>query len=299
MSNIENSPEPPSRGDNDSVVSRRLKLAVSAVVVVMLVAIGWVVATSPSSGPTTSTSTSQSPQYPAGVVDAAESSGLGPLSATSVPGYVESYVNDFTGGSLPAGWSTFSGKPGGDPTGQFSPTHVVVSNGLLHLNAWKDPQFGNRWVTGGLCLCGKPQTYGAFFVRSRQTGSGPNEVELLWPEDNSWPPEIDFNESSGKSFETAATVHWTVANHQIQSFKTTDLSQWHTWGVIWTPQAIDYTLDGHVWASDTVASSIPELPMTIDIEQRTICDPLTQCPARPTSLLVDWVQSFSPTTSGG
>ena len=299
MSNFNNSNDPTLPSDLGRVVSRRLKLVVTIVVAVLLVAIVWVVTTSPNSGPATSTSFPTAAQYSAGVVNASKTSGLGPLSATSIPGYVQSYVTEFTGSSLPPGWHTFSGKPGGDPTGQFSPAHVTVSNGLLQLNAWKDPQFHNMWVTGGLCLCGKPQTYGAFFIRSRQTGSGPNEVELLWPEDNSWPPEIDFNETGGRSFETSATVHWAIANHQIQYLIAADLTTWHTWGVIWTPKEIDYTLDGHVWATDTVSATIPGLPMSIDIEQRTVCDPTTQCPVRPTSLLVEWVEAFSPSTSVG
>jgi beta-glucanase (GH16 family) len=142
-------------------------------------------------------------------------------------------------------------------------------------------------------------SYGAFFVRSRQTGSGPNEVELLWPQDNSWPPEIDFNETGGQSNLSSGTIHWTVVNHQIQYHVATDLSQWHTWGVIWTPQSVIFTLDGQPWATDEVSASVPHQPMTIDIEQRTVCDPLTQCPSQPTSLLVDWVAAFSPSPSAG
>jgi Glycosyl hydrolases family 16 len=280
--------------DNSSV-SRRLKRAVTVVLVAMVVAITWVGVTSRATYKSSATPTTIStpPQYSAGVVDASEASGLAPMSPTAVPGFVQSYVNNFAGSSLPPGWFAFSGIPGGDPTGQFDPQHVVVNNGLLELNAWRDPKYKNMWVTGGLCLCGHPQTYGAFFARSRQTGSGPNEVQLLWPKDNSWPPEIDFTETGGASFETSATVHWTIANHLIQTVLRVDLSQWHTWGVIWTPQSIQFTLDGRVWASDTNIESIPNQPMTMDFEQRTVCDPLTQCPKRPTSLLINWVAMYS------
>ena len=296
MSNIKDLTVSNTSGDDNPKISRRVKWLAAWSVVAMIVATTWVIVTSPASpnsGPATSTTVFTPPAYSAGVVNPAEPSGLGPLPANAVPGFVESYVNDFSDNALPVGWYTFTGVPGGDPSGQFSSAHVVVNNGLLELNAWKDPAFHNRWVTGGLCLCGRPQTYGAYFVRSRQTGSGPNEVELLWPQDNSWPPEVDFNETGGASLVTSATVHWTIANHLIQNAVQVDLKQWHTWGVVWTPHVIKYTLDGRVWATDTLVDSIPNQPMTLDFEQRTICDPRVQCPSVPTSLLIDWVVTFA------
>lgn len=300
MSNVADSPESSSHPDVHRRFHRRMKVLIMVVAVTMVGASVWVALSSPptySPAPPTSTIAIK-PQYAPGVVNAAEPSGMGPLVANAVSGFVESYVDDFNSDSLPTEWQRFSGIPGGDPTGQFSPAHVVVKNGILRLNTWRDPKFHKKWVTGGLCLCGRPLTYGAFFVRSRQTGSGPNEVELLWPEDNSWPPEIDFNESGGATIETSATIHWSVANHLAQNYLRVNLTKWHTWGVVWTPRSIKYTLDGFVWATDTIVGSIPSIPMTIDLEQRTICDPKSQCPTRPTSLLVDWVvqYSFSSTT---
>jgi hypothetical protein len=297
MSNIEESPETLRGRTGNRLFNRRLQVIVTVVVAAMVGAGVWVIVTSPPTNNSSTTTGTAPSQYTSGVVDASEPSGLAPPGATAIPGYTRSYVSDFSTGPLPSVWGSFDGVPGGDPTGQFSSAHVVVHDGLLELNAWKDPAFHNKWVTGGVCLCGEPLTYGAFFVRSRQTGSGPNEVELLWPRDNSWPPEIDFNESGGATYETSATVHWSALNHLLQNYLNVDLSKWHTWGVIWTPKMIKYTVDGRVWATDTDVGSIPSLPMTIDLEQRTVCDPLTQCPARPTSLLVDWVVTFSPKTT--
>ena len=42
--------------------------------------------------------------YPVGSPDASEPSGYAPMGATALPGYTESYVTDFTGTALPAGW---------------------------------------------------------------------------------------------------------------------------------------------------------------------------------------------------
>ena len=37
------------------------------------------------------------------------------------------------------------------------------------------------------------------------------------------------------------------------------MTQWHTWGVIWTPTSITYTVDGSVWGSDQLGLD-PQYP---------------------------------------
>lgn len=209
-------------------------------------------------------------------------------------GYHESYATDFLGTSIPSGWYPFTGTPGGDPGGQFAASHIVVGGGLMSVNTWKDPAFGNEWVTGGICNCGNPQTYGAYFVRSRVTGAGPTAVQLLWPLDNSWPPEIDFNETAGDASTTSATVHWGAANHIDQRKLSINMTSWHTWGVIWSPTSITYTVDGRVWGTVSTASEIPNVPMTLDLQQQTWCSSGWACPTTPQSMQVDWVAQYTP-----
>lgn len=247
--------------------------------------------------PTVTTTTQPSPNtaYPDGVPDASEPSGMAPPSASEMSGYTQSYVQDFAGSSLPSGWPTFSGQPGGDPGALWAASHVVVSNGMLQLNAWEDPAYGNKWVAGGTCYCGHSQTYGAFFIRSRVTGAGPTEVNLLWPAAPVWPPEIDFNETNGDTTETSATVHFTSSNQQDQRDLTDiDMTQWHTWGVIWSPSEIVYTVDGRVWGTITKTNEIPNIPMTLDITQQTWCASGWACPTQPESTQVDWVAIYTP-----
>ncbi len=261
--------------------------------------------TTTSAPPTTTTTTTAAPTttttaasaIPVGVLDASEPSGYAPPSASALAGYTQSYVSDFTGSSLPSGWYAYSGTPGGDPGGQFGSAHVSVSNGLLSLNTYQDPAYNNEWVTGGLCQCGLPHTYGAFFVRSRVTGAGPTEVALLWPATNTWPHEIDFNESNGSSATSTATDLWAFsggARSQVQSHVSIDLTQWHTWGVIWTPTSITYTVDGRVWGRVTDPSTIPSIPMTLDLQQQTWCSSGWACPSAPQSMQIDWVAEYSP-----
>src|ERR1035437_8587757 len=232
--------------------------------------------------------------YPVGITSSSQPSGQAPPGANALAGYVLSYENDFTGKSLPTGWYVFTGIPGGDPGGQFGSAHVVVVGGLLELNAWKDPAYHNKWVTGGLCQCALAHTYGAFFVRSRITGPGPNNSELLWPAGKVWPPEIDFNENGGSATNTSSTVHFGKTNSIDQRSVNIDMTQWHTWGVIWTPALITYTVDGRVWGSVSVTSEIPSRPMTLDMEQRVRCPTGNQCLSAPESMNVDWVAAYTP-----
>jgi beta-glucanase (GH16 family) len=201
------------------------------------------------------------------------------------------YSSDFTGTTLPAGWGLYSGQVGGDPGALFSNSAVTVSNGLLNINTI---QQGGQWVTGGTCLCSEALTYGAFFVRSRMTGAGPTGVELLWPSNGSWPPEIDFNETGGATSGTSATVHYSSSNSQIQHTLSIDMTQWHTWGVIWTPNSITYTVDGQAWATVTNASAIPNIAMWLSLQSQTWCASGWACPTTPQSLQVDWVAEYSP-----
>jgi len=235
-------------------------------------------------------------EFPIGSANASEPSGVAPPSASSVPGYVQSYVNDFTGTSVPSGWDVFTGAANGDPGSQWGKSHVTVANGMMSLNTWKDSSYANEWVTGGLCQCGVTNTYGAYFVRSRETGSGPTVVELLWPV-RGWPPEIDFNETSGVTSGTSATIHWGSNNAQSQVRLSIDMTQWHTWGVVWTPNSVYYTVDGTVWGSITDPTEIPQVPMTLNLQQQTWCSSGFACPTSNQSTQIDWVAEYTPSSN--
>lgn len=243
--------------------------------------------------------TSPTPTYPVGHDDVAEPSGMAPPSAQALVGYSRSYVSDFTGSTIPAGWFKFTGKPNIDLTGQFGARHVVVSGGLLRLNTWRDPQYENKWVGGGICQCGLARTYGAYFVRSRITANGPNEVQLLWPASNISPPEIDFNETGSHHLSTSWTIHWGTENSIDQRSLIIDVTKWHTWGVIWSPTAITFTVDGRAWGEFTTRANIASVPMTLDFEQLALCESGRYCPSIPASMLIDWVAEYAPLAPSG
>ena len=228
-----------------------------------------------------------------GVPNLSEPSGMAPPTTDAIVGYQQSYATDFTGSSLPAGWSKFVGTPGGDPGTAWADSQVVVGNGELQLNAAFDSKL-NEWITGGTCDCSRSQTYGAYFVRSRMTGPGPTVVESLWPV-SGWPPEVDFNETYGDAATSMGTVHYGGSSNQTDHRTLSiDMTQWHTWGVVWSPTTIYYTVDGNVWGEVDATNEIPNQDMTLNIQQQTWCSSGFACPTTPESTLVDWVAVYSP-----
>jgi hypothetical protein len=286
-------PSPTGRHTSDT------RIAVVVVVIAVATLFAALGFTLTSNGPAPTfpiSSTTQHTAFPTGTADSSEPSGKAPPGPNALAGYTLSYVHDFTGTSLPAGWDAFSGVPGGDPGGQFGLDHDVVSGGLLRLETYKDPAYNDKWVSGGVCQCGQSQTYGAYFVRSRVTGAGPTQVEMLWPAQNVWPPEIDFDETGGTTTGTSATLHYGAVNNLDQRSLNINMTQWHTWGVIWTPKSITYVVDGHAWAAVTAVNEVPHQPMSLHLQQQTSCDLgfSYACPTAPVSMLVDWVAAYTP-----
>jgi hypothetical protein len=232
--------------------------------------------------------------YPIGVVESSEPSGYAPPPANALAGFTQSYVTDFPGTALPSAWGSYEGSIGGDPGAQYDQKHVTVGGGLLQFNTYQDPAFNNAWITGGACDCNlAAQTYGAWFVRSRLTGPGATEVELLVPDANVWPPELDFNESYADTTGTSATTHYGAGDATIERTVNIDLTQWHTWGLIWTPTSLTYTVDGNVWGTVDTAAAIPTIPMHLSLQQQTWCASNWACPTANSSLDVDWVAQYT------
>jgi beta-glucanase (GH16 family) len=224
-------------------------------------------------------------------------SGLAPT-VDNDPRWRTAYVDDFAG-TAPQHWYLYSGKPSSGPGGFWDPSHVVVSGGELRLRTSFDPTrpAGQQWVSAGVARTSLvPLRYGKVQVRLRMLpATGVSYALLLWPDDEVWPPEIDFGEDGGgPRTVSTATLHHAPGNTIEQHRLGSDFSQWHTLGVEWTPGRIDYTVDGAVWASD-VGAVVPDVPMHLALQTQTWDCGLSfaQCPDPTTppvtDLEVDWV----------
>lgn len=213
------------------------------------------------------------------------------------------FFDDFSKGVRPNVWGTYSGEPGGDPGGWWSPSHVVVTHGVLNLETYPDPQFGWRWVSGGISTGPSfAQTYGKYEVRIRVDGGrGVSFAALLWPADNKWPPEIDFAENGGATgarSQISAFLHHGAKSDQIQRSLRVDFTKWHVVGVEWLPGELIYTIDGRPWGI-VKSPAVPAQPMEMDIQtQAGTCGNRWQpCPDDQTPTYVNaqvqWVKAYA------
>jgi beta-glucanase (GH16 family) len=217
----------------------------------------------------------------------------------STPGWQLVYSQDFSGSTLPPDWGAYKGQPGGDPYGQWDPADVVVSGGALHLLATPDGSGG--YSTGGVMFYGNPQTYGMYLVRMKgdyEPGLQISDVALLWPNSSVWPPEIDFYEDQGGTRASyLATVHPGPSgdnSDQVHDAVDSDGTQWHTYGVQWTPTSITFTIDGQPAGAAVLSSGLPawpNIPMNLALQSQNVG------PAQPgqsiETMTVAWVAEYA------
>jgi beta-glucanase (GH16 family) len=226
-----------------------------------------------------------------------------------IPGWHQVFADDFKGTTLnTSNWGPYSGQPGGDTAGWWSPSHVVVGNCLLTLKGYKHAAAKpGVFVTGGVGMKNThAQTYGKYLVRMRaDKGDGISAIALLWPQANVWPPEVDFFEDGGgKRITTTATLHCGpngIDNCQLQRTLTGhDFNHWHTLGVEWTAGKLVYTIDSTPWATVT-GTGVPSIPMVLDIQSQSLeCSPWNTCLDSSTpaevDMQIDWVVAYSPSS---
>ena len=156
-----------------------------------------------------------------------------------LPGWHQVFADDFSSSSLGSAWGAYSGEPGGDPAGRWSPSHVVVSNGCSTSRATRTADQRLRRGRGLGCLAAHlRQVRGAVPRRRRRRlllrpAAGPASGN--WPNDG----EIDFAEDGGGNrTSTTATLHYGANNSQIARSLPGDFTGWHTLGVERTPGSL-------------------------------------------------------------
>lgn len=217
------------------------------------------------------------------------------------------FTDDFDRPALGEQWSTYQGSPGGDPYSHWDPAQVRLTDGALVLAA---EQRAGQWITGGVSNWPVTQTYGRWEVRFRADPS--DEITyhfLLWPQQDSWPPEIDFLEDfSGDRSSASAFVHYELDGRQkVQRDLSAvdgvpiDLTRWHTAGVEWLPGQVRFLLDGRVW-SDVSGDFVPDIPMWLALQaqsggcQRKSDFGMPDCPVAgvpaTADVQIDWVAVY-------
>ena len=229
------------------------------------------------------------------------------MPTTNIPGWHIVYSHDFNGNKLPPGWVAYTGQPGGDIYGYWQPANVSVSDGELHFRTTPndDPNRSGTSSTGGVDFYGNPQKYGLYLVRLKgdyEPGVKISNIALLWPADgHSWPPEIDFFEDWGSERKDySATIHPGPNRDdccRIRQYKSSVGTQWHTYGVAWTPTTITYFLDGKQWGNVISRDNItapgkwPSIEMNLDLQSQNLAS--AQPSGSIETMTVDWVVEYA------
>ena len=222
-------------------------------------------------------------------------------------GWKQIFSDDFDDCDLGSDWGTYSGQPGGNPNSTWDASMVQVDDGLLNLNSQRTD---SGWITGGVSNYPVTQQYGRWEIRMRADNSDDISYHmLLWPQNEKWPPEIDFAESvSGTRDEMSAFLHWVDdkgSNDKKGVSTGGDFSEWHTVGVEWGPGIVRYLLDGKVWAEAHSETMVPDVPMWLGLQAEagacerredwgmTPCSDFSEQRPGNVAVQVDWVTVYA------
>lgn len=208
----------------------------------------------------------------------------------NLPGWTQILRENFDGALNTNRWGVYDGQPSGSPSGWWDRDHLEMHGGQAWLHGYRE---NGRFVTAGMMLKGKAQTYGKYVVRARfERGAGIEHAMLLWPAGGGWPPEIDFSEGTSGT-RTMATSHWGVTNLQQHVFANVDMRLWHNYGVEWSPSRVVFTLDGRPFGT-MVGAAVPQVPMNMAVQTvaTSWVGPASTATPRDVTLAIDWVSVY-------
>lgn len=233
-------------------------------------------------------------------------------SSPEVPGWRLVWSDEFSGTAVdPARWNAENvAWPYNNELEFYLPQQATVGGGVLNIKAERRNHGGRQYVSARLnTRTHWGQQYGRFEASIKvPVGQGYWPAFWLLPTSEAWPPEIDIMETIGSRPNTVyLTHHWgTVTNvmsHGITWDGPNFTTGYHRFAVEWSPNRIDWLVDGVVRFSTT--ANIPHEPMYL-LVNLAIGGNLPGNPNAstvfPQSMLVDWVRAYMrdvPLVNGG
>jgi len=219
--------------------------------------------------------------------------------------FTEDFLTDVPVGSFPGSEysSQFTVYADGTPdtAGQqgapsrYYPSKVVsVQDGILDL--YLHTEDGTPMAAAILPVLPGNHLYGKYTLRFRSDVlPGFKTAWLLWPDSEHWPHDGELDFPEGQLDGTiGAFLH--PQNGQSSSDQvpySTDITytSWHTASIEWTPNRVNFILDGQLIG--TATTGIPHTPMHWVIQTESC---LPTCPVATTAghLQIAWIVAYSP-----
>lgn len=179
--------------------------------------------------------------------------------------------------------------------GVRSPGQITISNGILNIAGTADG------TTGGLNLIAPRQKYGKWSIRAKApiaTGKY-HPVVLLWGEGagsgtTAITGEIDILEvwQRPNRDRNSSTIHYGNGAGMLNASTNVDMTQWHTYNMLWTPTKISFWIDDlPPYYETTDTSKFPSVAMDLCIQLDWF--PGENFPNGAASMQVDWVKIWT------
>ena len=204
-----------------------------------------------------------------------EGSGRG-RSEAEINGWSIDYFEGFDASFEDTKWGHYGldrAAVGHGAMGIMSDENSLVENGNLIIRTqYRDGQ----WSAGGASSADAfAASRGRWEVRAKfPRAKGIGYAMLLWPEDEVWPPEIDFAEGRVNGPQVSGTYHWGEPDpdkhkQEQRVFDNPDMNGWHTYGAIVEDDYIVFTFDGQEWGRitrDDVGEGITDKRMWFGVQ---------------------------------
>jgi len=205
--------------------------------------------------------------------------------------WTQVFYDGFNDGSLDRGkWPiVYGGSQYWNKAFWWDQRDVAEANNELVVSA---AILNGRWTAGGTTTMrwdlsrddGFDFQYGRVEVRAAiDAGKGTGPAMLLWPFDNSWPPEIDLVETpDGQRRSEWFTNHWRGPNGEdryhsveIKSIDGTPLDAlgtpydgkaWHTYTLDWLPGKLVYYIDAVKVYETPAGETVSAMPMALGFQ---------------------------------
>jgi beta-glucanase (GH16 family) len=171
-----------------------------------------------------------------------------PSEAPAPEGWHTVFADEFNGGGIDGSKWTVCGecRAGHGEVNSDNQNRVSVGDGLMRIRALRNDSSSWVWTYNTFQF-----KHGKVEIRA-QMPKGQGVWPALWmlPKQEEWPPEIDIYESINNEGRYFVNYHYNGGGGNRQYHPdgphpvNTDTTQWHTYGVEWSPGLLVFTLDG-------------------------------------------------------